>query len=189
MRERVAFAIRGQPSQPPHLQLAVLAHLNQIGPFLLHEVEPDADRFHALLPHLVELAIARRRRRRHGDRERLAVGLLAIAFAVALTVTELVQQCVRGRRIVLNCDVPALVVTGKVGRNRLGRGNRLSLVDDTNQRRPVEADRNCPPQRDAVPGVATDKRILHVEVRVLQGGLRNARQYDAARCVLRPELS
>src|ERR1700674_18020 len=58
LRERVALTIGGDPADAPHLQLAVLAHLNQVRPLLFQKLDADADRLEALLPHLVELAIA-----------------------------------------------------------------------------------------------------------------------------------
>src|SRR6202521_299504 len=84
LRERVALAVAGDPTDAPHLQLAVLAHLNQVRPLLFQKLDPNTDRLQALLPQLVELAVARRGRRCHGQRERRAVRLLAKAFAVAL---------------------------------------------------------------------------------------------------------
>src|SRR6266705_4754145 len=87
-----AFGRVADIAERPHLKLAGPAHLEQIGPLLLDELESQADAVHAFFPQLVELAVDGRRRRSNGERQRLAVREIAPAVSVAVDIAEFVEQ-------------------------------------------------------------------------------------------------
>ena len=76
-------------SLPARACFSVSAHCWRV------ERDADADRFMFLLPHLVELAVELLGLRRHLEHERLAVGPVAPAVAVAIDVAEEIEQRLR----------------------------------------------------------------------------------------------
>ena len=116
------------------------------------------------------------RRRRHRQRQRLAVRQLAPAVAVAVDVAELVEQRLRRRGVVRRRDVRACrrgrarPAESAAWRRAPGPGSTTWISSSR-----VEAHDDRAAQRDLVRRVAADDRILHVEVRVRQRRLRDAR--------------
>lgn len=55
-------------------------------------------------------------------------------------------------------------MAGDPGRNELARGQRLSRIDDVDQRLAVERQSNPAPQSDALAAHAADDAVVHVEV-------------------------
>ena len=169
LHERVALAVLGDPAARPHLQLAGAAHLQQVRPLLLDEVDADADRVHVLLPQLVAL---RGRGRRWSlpmaMRQRRAVGQLAPAVAVAVPVAEAVEQRPRRRRVVRRRGRrSARLVAGDGRRHRLRRAASPGPgTDRGSARRCCSAIAIARRSATLLRRVAADDRIVHVEVRV-----------------------
>src|SRR6266508_1719706 len=128
IEEAEPFCRVADVAEPPHLKLARATHLQELRPLLLDEFQPQADRVHALLPQLVELTIDRRWRRRDREGQRLAVGEVAPAVAVAVDVAELVEQRLCARRIEAYVAAQLRIVTGDVRRDGLGCGLTLTLA-------------------------------------------------------------
>ena len=117
--------------------------------------------FHSSSP----CARARVRRRPALDRERLAVGRLAVAVAVAVLVAEAIEQRARERRVVeLRLRLEGRVVARDIGRDRPVRGRRAALQQHADRLGVVVAHADRAAQRDLLQRVAADDRIFHVEV-------------------------
>src|SRR5439155_4874782 len=75
----------------PHLELSRARHLEEIRPFLLDELDPDADRRQAALPHFLVLPAPGIGRRAHREHKRPAIWKVSPAVAVAIDIAELVE--------------------------------------------------------------------------------------------------
>ena len=161
-----AFGRVADIAERPHLELARSAHLEQIGPFLLDELESQTDAVHAFLPQLVELAVDRRRSRSDLERQRSAVGKVAPAVSVAIDIAELVEQRPRPCGIEANVAAELRIIPGHVRRDGLRRRLTLALSHDTDLVLGVVRHADRATQRNLVVAVASDDRIPHVEIGV-----------------------
>ena len=100
------------------------------------------------------------------DGERLAVGELAVAVAVAIPVAEAVEQRPRGGGIVdLGLRLVSGIVARDVGGNGTLRRHRPVVVEHVDEFVDVECHADRTPQRDLLRRVAADHGIFHVEIR------------------------
>ena len=152
-----------RPLKSPHHQLSGLGHLVQFGPFVLEESDPEADCVHVPLPQLVADSRRGIGRRSQHERQRFAVGQLAVTVAVAVPVAELVQQraCRLGVGAVGRHVLRIVAVQRR--RHRLIRRDGLAIENLGNVGRAVEAHADRAPQRELVRRVAADQRIVEVE--------------------------
>src|SRR5204863_10081849 len=135
---------------------ALLLEHEQLREALFLDLEPHADRIERALEQLVELPVALGRRRSVADDERRAVRLPAVAVR-ALAVAELLEQRIRGARIVGNEAAVARIVAGDPGRHRVLGAHRLALADDADLVVDLVGHRDRAPQRDSLPAEAADR--------------------------------
>ena len=173
---------------------ALLLELEQLREALFLDLEPHADRIERALEQLVELPVALGGRRGVADDERRAVGLPAVAVR-ALAVTELLEQLIRGARIVGNEAAVARIVAGDPRRHRVLGAHRLALADDADLVVDLVGHGDRAPQRDSLLAEAADRvgrltdTLLHVEVQVGDLGIDGAVELDAAAHELGPKLA
>ena len=180
-KERVAVGLCGDPAHAPHHQLAGARIFQVLRPLGGLEVDPQADRGHALLPQFVELARQLIGLGGHLQQQRAAVGLLAPAVAIAVDVTEGIEQgaCPRPRERA-HVAAESGIKSGHRRRHRRVRGHRLALAHQPDFFVDVVCQRNRASQRDLLGRVAADQRMLHVEQRHVDVGARRAVHADAA---------
>ena len=179
--EGVGVGLAGAPAHAPHHQLAGAAGLQLLGPLGHLELDAQAQCVHVLLPQLAQLARGLVGRGRIFQLQRLAIGRLAPAVAVAVDVAVQVEQRLGARQVVFaHLALEGAVVAPGAGRDRRLRRHRLAAPHQRDLALHVHRQRDGAAQRHLVRRGAADERMLHAEVGDRHVGARHALHADAA---------